>query len=342
MLLFKEWAQYIHNMIMPSSKFICFSLRRRGSRINTDRFPKQALKAHATHWEIFWILTLQVPFPGFLSHSEGIWPDFYLEIFIFIKVYLFIKNLTNFRKTMETGVDPCLLRPSPYSHLPMKATYLTDTGSPFRVIARIIGCIICSPAAVHHDISHSRIGWISIWNLSLLFFGFFYFRKSRLHVVSRRYKHVWCTPAFVWHDVQFNLVITMKNFNGESSLFSLLSLQMHLRFWLKSLRLSPELRRWSWAVCQPICSSLPILCPQQLLESWDSLKQTLLMAESSLTLECFVLKLNKDTNRQVSQVTKPNPSPKQNIHNIELRALRLLVCSVACFLSLVPKMLNEA
>ena len=144
---------------------------------------------------------------------------------------------------VETGVDlRPRLRPSTH-HSPMRVTYLTDIGSPFRVIARITGCIICPPAAIHHDISHTRIGCISIWNLSLLFFRFFYFRKGRLHVVSRGYKHVWCTPAFVWRDVQFNLVITMKNFNGESSLFSLLSLQMHLRFWLKSLRLSPELRR---------------------------------------------------------------------------------------------------
>ena len=135
---------------------------------------------------------------------------------------------------VETGVDLRLLRPSTH-HSPMRVTYLTDIGSPFRVIARITGCIICPPAAIHHDISHTRIGCISIWNLSLLFFRFFDFRKGRLHVVSRGYKHVWCTPAFVWRYVQFNLVITMKNVNGESSLFSLLSLQMHLRFWLKSL-----------------------------------------------------------------------------------------------------------
>ena len=239
---------------------------------------------------------------------------------------------------VEIGVDLRLLRPSTH-HSPMRVTYLTDIGSPFRVIARITGCIICPPAAIHHDISHTRIGCISIWNLSLLFFRFFYFRKGRLHVVSRGYKHVWCTPAFVWRDVQFNLVITMKNFNGESSLFSLLSLQMHLRFWLKSLRLSPELRRWSWAVCQPICSSLPILCPQQLLEPWGSLKQTLLMAEPSLTLECFVL--NKDTGRYVSHCDQTNPVPKTNIHNIELITHWLLLCSVACFLSPAPKILKE-
>ena len=207
---------------------------------------------------------------------------------------------------VETGVDLRLLRPS--THSPMRVTYLTDIGSPFRVIARITGCIICPPAAIHHDISHTRIGCISVWNLSLLFFRFFYFRKGRLHVVSRGYKHVWCTPAFVWRYVQFNLVITMKNVNGESSLFSLLSLQMHLRFWLKSLRLSPELRRWSWAVCQPICSSLPILCPQQLLEPWGSLKQTLLMAEPSLTLECFVL----NRYRQIRKPLWPNQPRPQN------------------------------
>ena len=92
---FLHYHQHIHDIIMPSSKFICLSLRRRGSRINTDRFSKRGLKAQ--------VLARGV---------RCIWPDFYLEIFIFIEVYLFIKNLTDFRKTVETGVDPGLLRPS--------------------------------------------------------------------------------------------------------------------------------------------------------------------------------------------------------------------------------------
>ena len=39
----------------------------------------------------------------------GYWPDFTLESFIIIKIYLFIKNLTDSHKMVETGVDPCLL-----------------------------------------------------------------------------------------------------------------------------------------------------------------------------------------------------------------------------------------
>ena len=56
---------------------------RRGSRINTDRFPKRAPKAQAfagsggmSQWESFFDFKLpKVPFLGFLSHSDRIiWP----------------------------------------------------------------------------------------------------------------------------------------------------------------------------------------------------------------------------------------------------------------------------
>ena len=56
-----------------------------------------------------WILTPQSPFQGFWVIQTGYWPDFNLESFIFIKIYLFIKNLTEFHKMVETGVDPHLL-----------------------------------------------------------------------------------------------------------------------------------------------------------------------------------------------------------------------------------------
>ena len=53
-------------------------LRRRGSRINTDLFPKRAPKAQACSGvrggspkKCFGFLFLKVPFPGFPSHSSG-------------------------------------------------------------------------------------------------------------------------------------------------------------------------------------------------------------------------------------------------------------------------------
>ena len=60
---------------------------------------------YALPWEIF----PKVPFSGFLSQSDRILADFSLESFICIKMYSFIKNLTDFRKTVETGVDPHLV-----------------------------------------------------------------------------------------------------------------------------------------------------------------------------------------------------------------------------------------
>ena len=56
-----------------------------------------------------WILTPQSPFLGFWVIQKGYWPDFNLESFIFIKIYLLIKNLTEFHKMVETSVDPHLL-----------------------------------------------------------------------------------------------------------------------------------------------------------------------------------------------------------------------------------------
>ena len=58
----------------------------------------------------------KVPFPGFLSNArklekENICPDFNLEssiiVILLLKMFI-VKNLTDFRKTVETGVDPRL------------------------------------------------------------------------------------------------------------------------------------------------------------------------------------------------------------------------------------------
>ena len=56
-----------------------------------------------------WILTPQSPSLGFWVIQKGYWPDFNLESFVFIKIYLLIKNLTEFHKMVETSVDPHLL-----------------------------------------------------------------------------------------------------------------------------------------------------------------------------------------------------------------------------------------
>ena len=53
-----------------------------------------------------WILTPQSPSLGLWVIQKGYWPDFNLESFIFIKIYLLIKNRTEFHKIVETGVDP--------------------------------------------------------------------------------------------------------------------------------------------------------------------------------------------------------------------------------------------
>ena len=48
----------------------------------------------------------EVLFPGFLSHSDGILARFELGKFFLLKEYLFVKNLTDFHKKVEAGVDP--------------------------------------------------------------------------------------------------------------------------------------------------------------------------------------------------------------------------------------------
>ena len=92
-----------------------FNSRRR-SRINTDRFPKRAPKAQAfsgvrglapkRNYLDFY--SLESPFLGFRVIQMEYRPDFNLEsIFIFKNIFN-MKNVTYFRKTVETGVDPHL------------------------------------------------------------------------------------------------------------------------------------------------------------------------------------------------------------------------------------------
>ena len=84
--------------------------------INTDRFPKRALKAQAFSG-VQWLAPpgnyldfyfFKSPFLDFRVIQMGYWPDFNLEsVFIFKNIFN-MKSVTDFRKTVETGVDPHL------------------------------------------------------------------------------------------------------------------------------------------------------------------------------------------------------------------------------------------
>ena len=86
------------------------------NRINTSRFPTlREVWGHASTKNI-WILAPKVSFPRFLSHSDRILtdcpnhlPDFNLEsLKSFTKNIFIMKNLTDFRILVETGMDPRL------------------------------------------------------------------------------------------------------------------------------------------------------------------------------------------------------------------------------------------
>ena len=80
--------------------------------------------------EFFWIFkVLKVPFLGFLSNvrkleKENIcpdyFPDFNLEssiiVILLLKMFI-VKNLTDFRKTVETSVDPRLYLSQPGNYI---------------------------------------------------------------------------------------------------------------------------------------------------------------------------------------------------------------------------------
>ena len=74
---------------------------RRGSRINTDPSPRHAPRE-------FFFLTPQSRFSWVSeSFSQDIGRILTWKVF-FMKIYLSMKTLTDFRKTVETGVDPRL------------------------------------------------------------------------------------------------------------------------------------------------------------------------------------------------------------------------------------------
>ena len=101
---------------------------RRGSSINTQRFPiNEGLREQASRGARGNV-TLGIFFESSLSQvsdlltgtsnsqkleKENICPDhfadFYLKSSIIVENIFIMKNLTNFRKRVETGVDPNLL-----------------------------------------------------------------------------------------------------------------------------------------------------------------------------------------------------------------------------------------
>ena len=60
--------------------------------------------------KVFGFLLLKVPFPGGVSESfsHDIGQISTWKVFFIIKNISIVKNLTDFRKTVEAGVDPCL------------------------------------------------------------------------------------------------------------------------------------------------------------------------------------------------------------------------------------------
>ena len=55
--------------------------------------------------KFFGFLLLKSPFLGFRVIQTGYWPDVNLESVLTIKDIFIMKNVTNFRKKGETGVD---------------------------------------------------------------------------------------------------------------------------------------------------------------------------------------------------------------------------------------------
>ena len=74
--------------------------------------------------EIIWIFLLKLAFPGFPSHSNRILARLELENCFFItKNLLIMKNMTDFRKTVELSVDPRLLYEPQVKNRPKIALY---------------------------------------------------------------------------------------------------------------------------------------------------------------------------------------------------------------------------
>ena len=120
-------ACYLKPFWQPWKSCLIKTQLRHASRINTDQFTKRTLKllggAQTCSPGKFWIWTLSCPlswvsesFRQDIGQFHSPWmkhpihfPDFNLES-VFIKSIFIIKNLTDFRKTVVTSVDPRLQR----------------------------------------------------------------------------------------------------------------------------------------------------------------------------------------------------------------------------------------
>ena len=111
-LLIKILLAHSELVSAPSQLFLGMSCRR-GSGINTDRFPKRGPKAQALSKGVWGaglprnVLVFH-PFPGFRTTQVAYCPGFNLESVFIIENVFIMKNLTDFHKTVETGVDPRL------------------------------------------------------------------------------------------------------------------------------------------------------------------------------------------------------------------------------------------
>ena len=119
----EEWNYFptMFSFEYPSFFSLSVSSRRR-SRINTDQFPKRAPKAQASRrfWgnallgNVFDFNFLKYPFLGFWAVQTGCCPVPFSsdEAFQLGKIFsiknVYYENVTDFRNTVETGVDPRL------------------------------------------------------------------------------------------------------------------------------------------------------------------------------------------------------------------------------------------
>ena len=102
-------------MMSTVKKTVFCALLRRGSRINTDRFPKQAPKVPggsgvALPGNCLDFNSLKSPFLSFRVIQTGYWPlpfssdeVFVQSIFQISTWKFFMKNVTDFHKTVESG-----------------------------------------------------------------------------------------------------------------------------------------------------------------------------------------------------------------------------------------------
>ena len=93
---------FVLNFAMCSADFTCVN----GSTIQIA-FSELLLRINFL--DFFGFSFLKISFPGFIVIQTGYWPDSKLESISIIKNIFVMKNVTDFRKTVETVVDPRLI-----------------------------------------------------------------------------------------------------------------------------------------------------------------------------------------------------------------------------------------